>query len=171
MNSKLLNSILICILVAIISGFFIWNNNRSSNIDEQYLPYLQSLDSIISPINNSPNKITDKELESLFLSDCKIIGLGEATHGTKEFFQIKHRIFKYLVENHNCRIFAFECDMGESYYVDKYVTEGIGDIDKLMKETMHFWTWRTKEVKELLLWMKEFNETQEPESKNNFRIF
>lgn len=40
--------------------------------------------------------------------------MGEATHGTKEFFQLKHKIFRYLAEKHNFRIFAFEADMGEA---------------------------------------------------------
>jgi erythromycin esterase len=126
-----------------------------------YLPAIKSLDRIIHPLNSLPLEISDEDLEVLtYMSDCKIVGLGEATHGTKEFFQLKHRIFKYLVENHGFKIFAFECDMGESYYVNKFVTEGEGDIDNIMKNIMHFWTWRTEEVKELLLWMREYNENK-----------
>jgi len=134
-----------------------------------YLPVIKSLDSIIHPLNSPPLELSDEDLEVLaYMSDCKIVGLGEATHGTKEFFQLKHRIFKYLVENHGFKIFAFECDMGESYYVDNFVTIGEGDIDDIMKNIMHFWTWRTEEVKELLLWMREYNEYKSDEDKIHF---
>lgn len=124
-----------------------------------YLPAIISLNRIIHPLNNSPLDLSDEDLESLdYMSNCKVVGLGEATHGTKEFFQMKHRIFKYLVENHGFKIFAFECDMGESYYVDNFVVNGEGDLDYIMKNIMHFWTWRTEEVKDLLIWMQEYNE-------------
>ena len=134
-----------------------------------YLPAIFSLNRIIHPLCNPPLELSDEDLEALaYMSDCKIVGLGEATHGTKEFFQLKHRIFKYLVENHGFRIFAFECDMGESYYVDNFVTRGEGDLDDIMKNKMHFWTWRTEEVKELLLWMREYNENKSDEDKIHF---
>jgi len=135
----------------------------------RYLPVIRSLDRVIHPLDGSPLEPSDEDLEVLaYMSDCKIVGLGEATHGTKEFFQLKHRIFKYLVENHGFKIFAFECDMGESYYVDNFVTKGEGDIDYIMKNIMIFWTWRTEEVKELLLWMREYNEDKSNKEKIHF---
>ena len=128
-------------------------------IEGNFSAIIKSLNSIIHPINDLPLDLSDEELEVLsYLSDSKIVGLGEATHGTKEFFQLKHRFFKYLVENYNYKVFAFECDMGESYYLNNFVTEGKGDIEQIMNEKMHFWTWHTEEVKELLVWMKEYNE-------------
>ncbi|MCX6666404.1 MAG: erythromycin esterase family protein [Euryarchaeota archaeon] len=128
-------------------------------MDSSYLSIVKSLNSIIHPLKSSPLELNDADLDVLaYMGDCKIVGLGEATHGTKEFFQLKHRIFRYLVENYGFKIFAFECDMGESYYVNKFVTEGVGNLDNIMKNIMSFWTWRTEEVKNLLLWMREYNE-------------
>jgi len=135
----------------------------------RFLPAIISLNRIINPLNKPPLELSDEDLEALaYMTDCRVVGLGEATHGTKEFFQLKHRIFKYLVENHEFKIFAFECDMGESYFIDNFVTTGNGDLDEIMKEKMHFWTWRTEEVKELLLWMKEYNENTSYENKIHF---
>lgn len=137
--------------------------------DDSYLPIVHSLDTITYSLDKSPLELSDEDLDSLsYLSDCKIVGLGEATHGTKEFFQLKHRIFRYLVENHDFKVFAFEADMGESYYVNNYVINGEGDIDYIMINIMHFWTWRTEEVKKLLVWMKEYNEDKSDEDKIHF---
>ncbi len=140
-----------------------------NEVDDTYLPIVNSLNGITHSLDSSPLELSNEDLESLaYLSNSKIVGLGEATHGTKEFFQMKHRIFKYLVENHDFKVFAFECDMGESYYVNNYVLNGEGDIDDIMINIMHFWTWRTKEVKDLLVWMKEYNTDKTDEDKIYF---
>ncbi len=130
---------------------------------------IQELDSLVYPLQSASPDYTGDDLAPLsYLGESKIVGLGEATHGTKEFFQIKHRIFKYLVEEHGFKIFAFECDIGESYYIDKYITEGEGNIDDLMINTMHFWTYRTVEVKALLEWMRSYNYSRSEEEKIHF---
>lgn len=105
-----------------------------------------------------PLNLSDAELS--YFSDlwqAKVVGLGEATHGTKEFFQMKHRLFKYFVEHFNHRVIAFEMDFSEALIFDEYVQTGKGDIVQLMKDKMYFWTWNTSEVKDLLVWMKDYN--------------
>ena len=83
--------------------------------------YIQELDSLIYPlISVSPGWNCDDLQPLSFLGKAKIVGLGEATHGTYEFFRLKHRIFRLLVENYNFRIFGFEADMGESIFIDRY---------------------------------------------------
>lgn len=88
--------------------------------------------------------------------DVLVLGMGEATHGTKEFFDIKKETFKYLVLNHGYRVFGIEDSYGGCSSINDYVDQGIGDIDAVL---MHFdfWTWQTEEVKELVLWIKDFN--------------
>lgn len=66
------------------------------------------------------------------------------------FFQMKHRIFQYLVEYCQHRAIGFEADFAESIYINNYVLTGEGNLRELMKEKMFFWTWKTEEVLELL---------------------
>ena len=127
-------------------------------LTDQQKALVAELNGMIYPISGSLYLLEDSELSPLdYLKDVKIVGLGEATHGTKDFFQMKHRVFKYLVERLGFRAFAFESDFGESIYLDRYVTTGQGDIGALMKQKMLFWTWTTEEVKWLLEWMWEYN--------------
>lgn len=106
----------------------------------------------------NPMNLSDRDLASFdVLGEAKIVGMGEATHGTREFFQMKHRLFRYLVENHGFRIFVIEADVGESLYIDDYVTGKRNDLDYLMREIMHFWTWRTEEVRTFIRWMRSYN--------------
>jgi len=142
---------------------------QNAILDDAYIPIVESLNTLIYPLENNPLQLSDDELQPLeYLSDCRIVGLGEATHGTKQFFALKHRIFQYLVENHGFKVFAFECDMGESLYVNDFVLNGEGDINDIMLYTMHFWTWCTEEVKDLLVWMKEYNQNKSDEDKIYF---
>ena len=91
------------------------------------------------------------------LGNAKIVGMGEATHGTQEFFQMKHRIFKYLVEKQGFRYLAFEYDLGGCMALNELIQSGQGDIKAWMSQQMYFWTWRTTEVLQLFLWMQEYN--------------
>jgi erythromycin esterase len=123
---------------------------------------LNDLNSVAHPISGSSpqggDAIGNSDLSPLDdLKATRVVGLGEATHGTHEFFEMKHRLFKYLVEKHGFKAFAFECDYGESIFFDRYINGGAGDIDELMRTRMHFWTWRTSEVRALLEWMRSFN--------------
>jgi erythromycin esterase len=96
------------------------------------------------------------KLDPLFRR-ARIIGLGEATHGTREFFELKHRLLRYLVEHHRVRALGFEYDFRfrSSLDIDRYVTEGIGDPDTLLADT--YWTHRNKEFRDLLMWMRRYN--------------
>lgn len=157
-------SIFIFILLGILFLFFSCNlkdkDNKELTREQQDL--LKELNSIISPILGSSPNLDELELGVLdYLKHAKIVGLGEATHGSKEFFEMKHRIFKYLVDHHGFKAFAFESDFAECIYFDRYITTGEGDLDELMKNKMIFWTWDTGEVRALLEWMRNYNKGKE----------
>jgi erythromycin esterase len=88
--------------------------------------------------------------------DAKIIALGEATHGTREFFQLKHRMVEFLASQHGFTIFSIEANMPEAYRLNDFVLKGEGDPKQLIKG-MYFWTWDTEEFLDMILWMREFN--------------
>ena len=90
------------------------------------------------------------------IGDARIVALGEATHGTREFFQMKHRLTELLASEMGFTIFSIEANMPEAYRVNDFVLRGEGDPKKLLKG-MYFWTWNTQEVLDMILWMREFN--------------
>jgi erythromycin esterase len=118
---------------------------------------VKELNSFVTPLKGTSPELDNSDINILNqFGSATVIGLGEATHGTKEFFQMKHRLFKYFVEQHGFRIFGFEADMGECIYIDRFITKGIGTVQQAMAK-MHFWTWKTEEVKDLIIWMKNYN--------------
>lgn len=90
------------------------------------------------------------------IGDRRIVALGEGTHGTSEFFKMKHRIVRFLAEEMGFTAFAIEANMPESRQVNRYVLTGEGDPKKDLSG-LYFWTWDTSEVLAMIEWMKEFN--------------
>ncbi len=92
------------------------------------------------------------------VGDARIVELGEATHGTREFFQLKHRMIEFLASQKGFTIFSIEANMPEACRLNDYVLNGNGDPKQLLKG-MYFWTWNTEEVLDMILWMREFNKS------------
>lgn len=90
------------------------------------------------------------------LGKARIVALGEATHGSREFFTMKHRILELLVREHGFTVFAMEAHVAEADRINDYVVDGIGDPAELLL-TMRMWTWNTDEVLDLIQWMREYN--------------
>ena len=90
------------------------------------------------------------------IGDARIVSLGEASHGTAEFFQMKHRLLEYLVEKKGFTVFAIEANWPEALVADRYIKTGEGDAAAALK-AMYFWTWQTEEVRAMLEWMRSYN--------------
>lgn len=91
------------------------------------------------------------------IGDARIVSLGEATHGTREFFQMKHRLLKFLVEEMGFTAFGIEATMPEAFFLNDYVHTGEGDPASLLSG-LYFWTWNTQEVLDMILWMRQYNQ-------------
>jgi len=104
------------------------------------------------------NGFADMQPLKKIIGNARIVSLGEATHGTREFFQLKHRMLEFLATEMGFTIFSIEANMPEAYRLNDYVLNGEGDPAKLLKG-MYFWTWDTQEVLAMIQWMREFNKS------------
>ena len=101
------------------------------------------------------------------LKDARVVGLGEATHGTSEFFRMKHRMLEFLVKDMGFTVFCIEASMPRCKYINDFVLYGKGSIDTATA-IQGFWTWRTKEVKNMIEWMQQYNTSVPNEKKVKF---
>lgn len=101
------------------------------------------------------------------LASAKVVGLGEATHGTREFFQLKHRILRYLVVEQGVRTFAWESGFAMSRALDDYVRRGAGDA-KTALSTGGYGVWQTEAVLAMVEWLRSFNAGRPAEDKVSF---
>jgi len=104
------------------------------------------------------------------IKNARIIALGEATHGTAEFFKMKHRLLEYLVEQHGVRTFAIEANLPETRRVNDYILHGKGD-PKAAIGAMYVWTWHTEEVLAMVEWMRRWNQVPKRRQKLRFHGF
>lgn len=92
------------------------------------------------------------------LEGVRIVGLGEATHGTREFFQIKHRLIEYLVSELGFTVVGLEMDAGAARALDEYIAGGDGDLATVVA-SQGMWQWNTDEVAALVAWLRAWNST------------
>lgn len=89
--------------------------------------------------------------------NVKVVGLGEASHGVREYQLMKAEVFKALVFNNGCRTFVIEGDFGGALKVDDYIHGGMGEAEAVIKE-IGFSIYHTREMAELVEWMRSYNE-------------
>ncbi|RYF70289.1 MAG: erythromycin esterase family protein [Cytophagaceae bacterium] len=136
---------------------------------------VQALDQVILPLKDADptRKFTElRPLDSLF-RPVQLVGLGEATHGTHEFFQMKARLFRYLVEQHGFRTLAFEASFGSCVGINRYI-HGQSTSLKTATEaakSIGYWAWRTTEVRDLIEWMRQYNQGKPAGEKLSFYGF
>ncbi len=102
------------------------------------------------------------------LKDKKIVAMGEATHGTSEFFKMKHRFFEFLVEEMGYRVFAMECDGGAGQVINDYILSEEGNLEDCLGD-IKYEVFRTEEVKDMIKWMKEYND--DPSHKEKIKFY
>lgn len=89
------------------------------------------------------------------LKDHTVVGLGEGTHGTKEFNEIRSEISKNLIDKNNFRIVAFESAYGDAAFLNDMVNSDT-DLKAALKNYMTS-IWQTKEIEDLLVWIRAYN--------------
>lgn len=105
---------------------------------------------------NLPEDLTDFSSISDFVDNATIVGMGESTHGTHEFFVSRTEMFKYLVKEHNFNTFFLEADYANCYPINDYIHGENGEVTSLVKN-LALWPWMTTEMVELIEWMKSYN--------------
>lgn len=90
---------------------------------------------------------------------AKVFGFGETTHQGKEFFDIKAKFFKYLVEHQDVTVFIMENSYPSEAAINEWISGGNGDAATIANHfTIGFWYCR--EIVQLLEWMRSYNLTK-----------
>lgn len=91
----------------------------------------------------------------------QVVLLGEATHGTHEFYKLRAEITKRLIEEQGFNAVAIEADWPDAYEVNRYVREmdGAHSVLQSLSGFRRFphWMWRNKDVVEFLDWLRNHN--------------
>lgn len=135
-------------------------------------PLAKALKKELIPLKTVEASSSFEDMEPLkeVLKDKQIVAMGEATHGTSEFFKMKHRMLEFLVEEMGYRVFAIEGDFGAAEIINDYVLKGEGTAKEALG-AMEMWQWDTTEVLNMIEWMRKYNEDPSHERKVKFYGF
>jgi erythromycin esterase-like protein/predicted phosphoribosyltransferase len=98
------------------------------------------------------------------IGDARIVMIGEATHGTHEFYRERALITRRLIEEKGFAGVAVEADWPDAYRVNRYV-RGVGADEEAVESLADFerfpmWMWRNADVLDFIGWLRAHNDTQ-----------
>ncbi len=133
----------------------VWLRRTPSNADDAVRRRIEAA-GIVLDHTEPTGGLDDLEPLKAVLAGRRLVAIGEATHGTHEFFQMKHRMFVFLVEQMGFTLFGMECGADATARVNEFITGGAGDAATIANQ-LTYWPWATEEVRDLLLWMRDYN--------------
>ncbi len=103
------------------------------------------------------------------IGDANIVLIGEASHGTSEFYRMRSRITRELITKKNFNFVAIEGDWPDAARIDHFVRH----FDTLPSEWTAFarfptWMWRNNEVREFVDWLRIHNTEEHPDRRIAF---
>jgi erythromycin esterase-like protein len=101
--------------------------------------------------------------------DADVVLLGEATHGTAEFYRARTAITRRLIEKHGFTVVAVEADWPDAARIDDYVRHH-AKRPRRGESFVRFptWMWRNLEVLEFADWLRGYNEGKPAERQASF---
>ncbi|TLS36725.1 erythromycin esterase family protein [Pseudalkalibacillus caeni] len=107
------------------------------------------------------------------IGDAKYVLLGEASHGTSEFYKTRAELTKRLVKDKGFNFVGVEGDWPSCYELNRYIKSYEGastSVDDAMKDFRRWptWMWANVEIEELVEWLKDFNSNSKQDKKIGF---
>jgi erythromycin esterase-like protein len=121
-----------------------------------------SVAQLIREETESFGSIEDPDLGPLLdrIGDARVVLLGEASHGTSEFYRMRARITRELVTRAGFAMVAVEADWPDARWVDAYVRHASEPPSREQPfQRFPTWMWRNREVAEFVDWLRQYNGT------------
>jgi erythromycin esterase-like protein len=107
------------------------------------------------------------------IGECRLVLIGEASHGTHEFYRERARITQQLIIEKGFNAIAIEADWPDSYQVNQYVQ---GHLDQSISASTALdgfkrfptWMWRNADMLHFISWLKAYNDELLPIEKIGF---
>ncbi|NDP62330.1 erythromycin esterase family protein [Polaromonas sp.] len=130
---------------------------------------LHSLQQHLQPLNGHDNDY-DALLE--LIGPARFALLGEASHGTQEFYRERAAITRRLITEKGFTAIAVEADWPDAWRVNRYV-RGLGndaDAASALSGFKRFpsWMWRNTEVRDFVEWLRDYNTGRSPDTQAGF---
>ncbi len=108
------------------------------------------------------DEITDYDPLIEFIGDSRFVLLGEASHGTHEFYRERAQITKRLILEEGFNAVAVEADFPDAYRINRYVRGESGDYEAVdaLSGFKRFpqWMWRNADILDFVGWLRAHND-------------
>jgi erythromycin esterase-like protein len=106
------------------------------------------------------------------IGDARLVLIGEASHGTDEFYRLRADITAALIEQKGFTVVAAEADWPDAYRVNRWVRHLSRDTDAetALGDFTRFprWMWRNDAVVEFITWLHDYNRGRPPAERAGF---
>ena len=107
-------------------------------------------------------EITDYDPLLEMIGNSRFVLLGEASHGTHDFYRERAQITKRLITQKGCTAVAVEADFPDAYRINRYVRGESADADAVdaLEDFKRFpaWMWRNADVLDFIGWLRAYND-------------
>ncbi|MFL5618763.1 MAG: erythromycin esterase family protein [Gemmatimonadaceae bacterium] len=134
------------------------------------LSRLQRLSRSLSTSDGSNPHDLDAIVDAI--GDARIVLLGEASHGTHEFYATRAAVTRRLIEARGFRAVTIEGDWPDARRIDRFVraVSSDADADMALAGFRRFpqWMWRNGVVRDFVGWLRRWNDDRQPDARSGF---
>ena len=94
---------------------------------------------------------------SELIGDARVVALGECSHHISEFYQLRHRFLRYLVERQGFTVLALEAPFTEAEVVSDWVLGGPGEVERIASDGIAMSLGEAPQMHETLRWLRAHN--------------
>jgi erythromycin esterase-like protein len=121
----------------------------------------RQLETVAHPLTGAP---ADYDPLLTLVGNTRFVLLGEASHGTHEFYRARAQITQRLIEEKGFTAVAVEADWPDAYRVNRYV-RGVSDETESVEALANFrrfptWMWRNADVRDFVDWLRAYNDAR-----------
>ncbi|WP_089093972.1 erythromycin esterase family protein [Nodularia sp. NIES-3585] len=126
-----------------------------------------TITNIVDAVRGYAHRLTgaDQDYDPLMnlIGNGRFVLIGEASHGTHEFYEQRAEITKRLIEEKGFTAVAVEADWPDAYRVNRYV-RGVSEDPTPAEALLNFqrfplWMWRNTDVLNFVGWLREYNDS------------
>ncbi|MGH2457429.1 MAG: erythromycin esterase family protein [Chloroflexota bacterium] len=134
------------------------STSRRPDFRDPVQPFVRSITSVAEPLEPGQPDELDPVLDRI--GDASLVMLGEGTHGTSEFYDLRQRITRRLIAEKDFRAVTIEGDWPNAAQVDGFVKGGFATARSSLGAFKSFptWMWGNQDVLEFVRWLRDFND-------------